>query len=130
MHFLSENADIAVKEWQPFESGIFKVLKVQLSKMTRDEMREASSLKIDRNDVVPFEGDSPLSFMQRSEQHREAKYLDLRFVRPTSNMCERLLSASGYTLRTRSSQMASCNFEKKMFRCTISDVNVLVSKTL
>lgn len=58
----------------------------QLSKMTRNEIKATSSLKIGKNDAVPVQGDGPLSFTERTEKRRkiavagEAKYLDIRFV--------------------------------------------------
>ncbi len=43
------------------------------------------------------------------------KYMDLRFVTPTSNMCERLFSISGYALDNRRRGIIPANFEKQMF---------------
>ena len=43
------------------------------------------------------------------------KYMDLRFVTPTSNMRERFFSISGYDLDDRRRGISTANFEKQIF---------------
>jgi hypothetical protein len=43
------------------------------------------------------------------------KYIDLRFLRPTSNLCERFFSIAGFCLSSRRESILSSNFEIQMF---------------
>jgi len=50
----------------------------------------------------------------RSDQSPE-NYMDLRFIIPTSNICERFLSVAGNALTDRRQSMLPVNFENQMF---------------
>ena len=60
--------------------------------------------------------------------------MDLRFIRPTSNMCERLFSVAVYALNDRRKSVLPVNFERQLFLHAdshlwgISDVKNLVNK--
>ncbi len=41
--------------------------------------------------------------------------MDLRFIVPASNMCERLFSTAGFALTTRRRSTIPASFEKQMF---------------
>ena len=55
--------------------------------------------------------------MESSEidRNKKSKYMDLKFIIPTSNICERLFSAAGYGLNDRRQAILPANFESQMF---------------
>ncbi len=64
--------------------------------------------------------DKNLSFGERALKKRKisktsSAYMDLRFIRPTSNMCERLFSVAGFTLNDRCKCILAMNFELQFF---------------
>jgi hypothetical protein len=62
-----------------------------------------------------------------------SKYMDLRFIVPTSNMCERLFSEAGYGHNYRRMRSLPSNFEAQLFLRTnkelwdIPDINSLIN---
>ena len=62
-----------------------------------------------------------------------SQYLDLRFMVPTSNLCERLFSKAGYSLGNRRGNILPTSFEEQIFlhvnskMWSIDDVNTLVN---
>ncbi len=42
-------------------------------------------------------------------------YMNTRFILPTSDICERLLSKAGYALNDRRKGILPCNFEIQIF---------------
>lgn len=59
---------------------------------------------------------------------RRSTYMDLRFVLPTSNSCEKISWASGYTLNDREQSFLPSNIEMQVFLyanralCALDDV--------
>ena len=45
----------------------------------------------------------------------DTKYLDLSFLTPTSNMCERLFSKAGHALSDRRRGLSPASFESQIF---------------
>ncbi len=62
----------------------------------------------------------------------ESKYMDLRFIVPTSNMSERLFSTARFALTSRRRSTIPASFEKQMFLHAnsqlwgVEDVNMIV----
>ena len=126
-------------------SAIFEiaVVKVQLGKndsLQRQERAVLSSLKAESTwtvgDSVEIEGN--LSFAERAlkRQRRSCgtnacRYIDTRFLLPTSNDCERLFSTVGHLLTDRRKSISPANLEAQIFlnsNCdlwTAHDVNKL-----
>ena len=46
---------------------------------------------------------------------KSTKYLDLRFIVPTSNLCERFFSVAGYALDDRRKRLLPSNLESQLF---------------
>ncbi|RHY12878.1 hypothetical protein DYB25_012446 [Aphanomyces astaci] len=64
--------------------------------------------------------DKPLTLAERAKKrkktsHEEFNYLDCRFLRPTSNMCERFFSLAKLALTDHRRAMTPQNFEQQMF---------------
>ena len=70
--------------------------------------------------------------MRTRDKPRTSKYIDLRFLLATSNVCERLFSKAGYSLTDRRRAISPVNFEYQLYlHCNsdywgISDVNALL----
>lgn len=52
---------------------------------------------------------------RRKIENRGTRYMDLRFVLPTSNICERMFSKAGYALHYRRKSINPESFEEQMF---------------
>ncbi|ETV82391.1 hypothetical protein H257_05043 [Aphanomyces astaci] len=52
---------------------------------------------------------------RRKMQQSCRGFMDCRFLRPTSNMCERLFSVTKWALTDRCQSMLPSNFEEQMF---------------
>lgn len=52
---------------------------------------------------------------QRTDADKRSKYMDLRFLLPTSNMCERLFSIAGHCLTDKRQRVLPANFESQIF---------------
>lgn len=64
-------------------------------------------------------GNESLSLAERGLKRRklngtEPKYMNLHFLHPTSNMCERLFSVAGYALSDRTKSIVPMNFERQI----------------
>jgi len=135
--YLGENAEIV---GQPkFESGIVKILNNQIASMDADEKTVTNCLIKE----AEIDSDSPnsteLSITERARKKRkllkqqDVSYIESRFLLPTSNICERFFSTTGYALGDRRMSINPANFEQQMFlfanseHWDITDVNSIVN---
>ncbi|KAF0706983.1 hypothetical protein AaE_013834 [Aphanomyces astaci] len=105
-----------------FEAGVVKVL-MHMSPSLTDQER----LSIARLAVTAGMGDDDrmsdadcMSMASRAKKRRKMQqscsgFMDCRFLRPTSNMCERLFSVTKWALTDRRQSMLPSNFEEQMF---------------
>eukprot|EP00171_Calliarthron_tuberculosum_P009436 IDg9436t1 len=90
-----------------FEAAIVKVQSDNQRALSRDERYVLSGLKIyESEEETPTEMN--LSFAQRVLKRQRVSssvcnisYIDLRFLLPTFNVCERLFSKAGYVINDR-----------------------------
>lgn len=123
-----------------FESAICKILNKEFDRMSESERNSVRHLLLEENvsHNEEHEDFSTLSLGERGLKKRKllgnsSKYMDVRFIRPTSNISERLFSTAGYALSDRRKDILPMNFERQIFihgntkLWGISDVNSLVN---
>ena len=133
---LSETAPIVYKP--VFESGICKIMANDFSSATRKEEQEKAYF-IAEQKIIESDKTENLTLAKRAlkrgkvERQRAARYMDLSFVIPTSNLCERFLSKSGYALSDCQKGILPANFENQLLlhvnfdNWSIDDINALVT---
>ncbi|RQM20945.1 hypothetical protein B5M09_010189, partial [Aphanomyces astaci] len=93
--------DASVVEDPTFESGVVKVLQHMEASLNEDERMAIALLSMPSMADGGYLGDTDsMSMVARALKRRKllqarSNYLDCRFLRPTSNMCERLFSVTG-----------------------------------
>eukprot|EP00171_Calliarthron_tuberculosum_P021824 IDg21824t1 len=124
-----------------FESGVCKLQVRRYGDRNLDEVEATSCLRVE--EVESISGSSGrnasigLSFAEKCLQDaigdsNPENFLDVRFIVPTSNICERLFSTAGNTLRDRRKSISPMNLEIQLFLHInsdlwgISDVNTVV----
>jgi hypothetical protein len=115
---LSPCADIILDKH--FETGIVKIQQGKVELLDTIEKRHVIHLKKPEIEK-PAEVEVTLSLAQQAlkkqklEETRESSYIDLRFLIPTSNICERLFSKAGFCLHSRRLGILPINAECQMF---------------
>eukprot|EP00171_Calliarthron_tuberculosum_P003101 IDg3101t1 len=116
---LSSTADIV--HCAAFESAIVNIQRGNAAALSRDESEAIRGLRIEEGSDEET-GDEGLSFAERAlkkqkcvDVEKRDKYIDTRFLVPTSNICERLFSRVGYALSQRRRGICPANLESQMF---------------
>ncbi|RQM31323.1 hypothetical protein B5M09_013747 [Aphanomyces astaci] len=112
-----------------FEVAITKILDQSVASMSDGQVASVDRLKMPPK-VLDASQDKPLTLAQRAKKRLKASadaysYVDCRFIRPTSNMCERFFSWAKYALNDRRRATTPHNFEQQMFlkvNCSLWDV--------
>ena len=138
---LSTNADII--EDPIFESAVVKVLNKKVDELSVSEKAKIAMCKVqNQNGNEENINDSEsVSLAERALKRRKLAdgadaFLNLNFLRPTSNMCERLFSKAGYVMNDRRQSTLPSNFESQIFLHInaafwgIEDVNELLKHYL
>ncbi len=89
--------DARIVKHPSFEGAICKVLYQQQNMLSDEERRVVSPFVLQREEVFELESQTILQrALKRRRTHVDEgeKYDDLTFITPTSNICERLFSAS------------------------------------
>jgi hypothetical protein len=118
---LSENADIIHDAL--FESAVVKILNKKAAELSFPEKEKVCMLKvatIREADQVKDVHSESMSFAERALKRSRFmgiadQYLNLSFLRPRSNMCERLFSIAGYAYSDRRQSTYSSNFGSQIF---------------
>lgn len=116
---LSCTADIV--QSPSFQFSIVKVQRGESYAMNREERTVLKDFEvIEGNNALDSTEDH--SYDERALARRTTgcsvtvrKYIDLRFLLPTSNVCERLFSKSGYTLNYLRRGISPANLEAQLF---------------
>jgi len=106
-----------------FEEAIRKIQRGEESELKGVQQRATLHLRKKRDvGVTPKKVSTPMSFakllLKKSKNRTdgsESKYVDTRFIVPTSNLCERLFSKAGYVLSDRRRGLLPSNFEMQLF---------------
>ena len=114
---LGENAEIILNK--SFVSALQKILNNRQSNLTAEELLSVSGLQVTRN-ALEETVEEELSMAARALKRQcisqnVSNFLDVRFIVPTSNMCERLFSEAGHGLNSRRMHTILSNFESQMF---------------
>ena len=125
-----------------FENAICKLMNQEYDNLSVIEKSTVKDLiQSNSDDCVPVDiDDNSLSLGERALKKRKISceksvYMDLRFIQPTSNMCERLFSVAGFALNDRRKCILPMNFERQIFLHAnsefwkISDINELANKS-
>jgi hypothetical protein len=119
---LSANSEIVLDK--TFESAIVKLQQGKIESLSSSELRSVKHLKIQSQDVedITDEHNQSISFAERilkkqkiEEVISSSSYVDLRFLIPTSNICERLFSEAGFCFNERRMSVLPINAESQMF---------------
>ena len=128
---LSQNAHI-VKDPE-FESGIVKIITEQTDAMNEEE-KKSCEIFLNPQQAPYVPSTSSGSFSQDAVKQAKAmlenkrKYIDLKFVAPTTNKVERLFSLCGLILTDNRSNMHTDTFEMVMMlkaNRSVWDVNTV-----
>jgi hypothetical protein len=129
--YCSENSGII--EDKSFESAVVKIQKAQLHReplsLTRAEMNDVKHLMKPEDIVIETassgeqgEESELCAALRRIKKRRVAptfaeasKYLDLRFIRPITNICERMFSVSGFAFTKNRQGLLPVNLEMQLF---------------
>ncbi|KAG7341354.1 hypothetical protein IV203_023305 [Nitzschia inconspicua] len=144
---LGENASIIHDN--VVESAVQKILKGSEEELTPDESvkviglrHESSTMEEETRTGEERDADAGLSLAEKALKRRrlvstttsKSAFMDLHFIVPTSNMCERLFSEAGYGLNSRRMRTLQSNFETQMFLRTnktfwgMADINRIVTQ--
>ncbi len=120
---LNPNADIVCSP--QFESSIVKVLAGNISGLSGNEKESISNLVqrgVTEDPIINNAANSEavLSFAEQISNKRKvldsnSRYLDLRFLLPTTNIIERFFSKAGYTLDPRRRRVDPEKLEQQLF---------------
>ena len=135
-------ADATIVSNKTFESAVVKIQQGNLDLLSHGEICAVDNLKKESDEETDEVSDPDIGFAERAlkrqklkAQNSNLKYLDLRFLIPTSNICERLFSTAGYCLNQRRMAIQPINAEYQMFLYfninlwDISTIKDILSKT-
>lgn len=101
----------------PFESAVVKVHLGNSASLSREEITALLRFETSKNEL-PGNGDSSISYVDRALKRQwqmsltaYEQYIDLRFLLPTSNICERFISISGHVFNDRCKRLLPSNLE-------------------
>lgn len=120
-HRLAQNAPIV--ENVTFESALIKVQRGEENKLSTQEKKAISHLRVIQMATrTSTEDIGRMSFAQTvlkkrkmEKEKKNSDYMDLRFILPTSNLCERFFSIAGYALGDRRKRILPSNLECQLF---------------
>jgi hypothetical protein len=119
---LSANLGIVLDK--TFESAIVKLQQGKIESLSSSVLRSVKHLKKQSQDLkdIADERNQSILFAERilKKQKLEAvsslsSYVDLQFLIPTSNICERLFSKAGFSFNQRRMPVLPINTESQMF---------------
>ena len=119
---LAADADIVLDK--NFESALVKLQVGKMDSLSSAEVRSVKHLKKSSEQEYSSEDENnhEISFADRilkrqklEAQGSSTEYLDLRFLIPTSNICERLFSKAGNNFNERRMLILPINAESQMF---------------
>lgn len=95
------------------ENAIYKILNKIFEQMSRMERESVVALVAPTRSVENlFVGER--GFKRSKITHFGSKYMDVRFIRPTSNMYERLFSTAEYALNDHHKNVLPLNFDHQI----------------
>ncbi|RHY05928.1 hypothetical protein DYB37_012316 [Aphanomyces astaci] len=121
---LGVDADIV--HFQDFENAVVKIMNQSANTMSVGELESVGRLKSTAKPSSEAQ-DKPTTILERTKKKQktmqdQSVYMDCRFIRPTSNMCERFFSWAKYALNDRRRGTSPQNFEQQMFLKVNSDL--------
>jgi hypothetical protein len=117
---LDVNSDIVLDKH--FENGVVKIQQGKIDFLTSAEKRHTEHLKISKSkDTFENVGSPTNSFAKRVLKKQKLisqgslPYMNLEFLVPTSNICERLFSKAGFGFHDRRMAILPMNAEIQIF---------------
>lgn len=111
--YLSDDA--AITHNSNFDSGICKILGGKLDDMSAKEVLACSRLQVSGSQKLCNEEEDDDGFIPKRVANGSSKYLDLRFIPPTSNDAERLFSVASRYYSDVRQRMEPTTLEKLLF---------------
>lgn len=115
---LSPTASIVHDKW--FESGIAKIQEGRSAALNIMESTAVHKFKKNNLGKVSFDDNESIVVRACKQQKLDltavhASYKDVRYILPTSNMCERFFSIAGHTVSSRRQNILPSNLESQLF---------------
>jgi hypothetical protein len=137
---LASNANNVLDKY--FESAIIRIQQGKTDSLMPSEEQSVRHLKkLPQQNHESIESDCKKSFADRvlkkqrlDKEGSPSEYLNLRFLTPTSNICERLFSQAGFCFNSRKGSVLPIHAEAQMFLhfnmdlWNIDTVNDIVAK--
>lgn len=108
-----------------FEAAIIKVQNKDEDTLITSERCAIMHLKLQNkndNNLECFQSQTTLSFAQRAlkkmkiaQSQNKTSYIELRFILPNTNVCERIFSVAGHAMSDRRKRILPSNFECQLF---------------
>ncbi len=90
-----------------FKTAIVKLQEGRINQLTQDKSKSVETLRVQQtstwteSDLINFSLAERALKRRRKNTESTNNYMDVRFVLPTSNVCERLFSTAGFSLSYR-----------------------------
>ena len=117
--YLSSNADII--HFKTFENALVKILDNGEHKLFLNEKESVNKL-LKQSEITPVSIDHDLDFASKLLKKRKlekmssgSRYVNCKFLVPTSNIAERFFSAAGYAIGHLRHNILPSNLEMQMF---------------
>ena len=115
--YIHENAEII--KFKDFENGCVKIIEQHEDDLTVDEAEACANLLLREEGTEDEESDNDdfasAVLEKRPKMSKTPKYMDLRFILPTSNIVERLFSSAGYAYNDMRKALIPANLEEQIF---------------
>lgn len=131
----------AIVENPQFESAIVKIQDGFEHRLTPTEKRAVQHLLMPAKELGKRKStgeknlaDELLKRHKTCKETQASRYMNTKFIVPTSNMCERLFSVAGWAMTNRRKSVSPARFEEQLFlnvnqsMWSISDVHAVVQK--
>lgn len=123
--------DSSIVEDSIFENAVIRILDNDLNHFTPAEYEKTLLLRKGSCEGDTQIMDSSINLAERALKRKkllntEFGYIDVRFIRPTSNICERFFSIAGNCMSIKRESLLSSSFEAQMFlkfNCDFWDIN-------
>ncbi len=130
------SSDASIIQNPDFENGLIKIMDVQSVIMTVKERNATQCFFSSQVTKTGHSDSTEHSLAKRAFKRRrlsKSNYSDSRFVLPTSNICERIISKAGFVLNYRRKIVLPATFERNIFLhansslSNISDVHKILN---
>jgi len=109
----------AIFEQPNFESALIKIQEKRINEMSKLEIESVKHLQINSGSNLEKNQNGTLAerslSKRRGSTSNRTSYMDVRFILPTSTICERLFSIADHALPARRRSLHPITFETQLF---------------